>query len=89
MSETPQKYLKHHISSYYSLTDWLLGATIGNQGHLVMDLQRVNASLYQQRIKHLKICLKHQIPYYYPLNDWLLGATVGNHGHSVIYLQWS
>ena len=39
MSKTPQKCLKHQIPYYHSLTDWLLGATIGNHEHSVMDCQ--------------------------------------------------
>ena len=31
-------WLKNEILYYYSLTDWLLGATIGNHGHSVIDI---------------------------------------------------
>ena len=30
---------ERQIPDYHPFTDWLLGATIGNHGHSVMDLQ--------------------------------------------------
>ena len=39
MTKLPQKKHETSILYFYLLTDWLLGATIGNYGHSVMDLQ--------------------------------------------------
>ena len=36
------------ISFYLPSTDWLLGATIGNHGHSVTDLQWLLAPLHQK-----------------------------------------
>ena len=40
MNKTPQNVSEHQIPYYHSLADWFLGATIGNHGHSVIDLQR-------------------------------------------------
>ena len=48
MSKTGEICLKPQIFHYYPLTDWLLGATIGNYGYLVMDFQWLQTLLHQQ-----------------------------------------
>ena len=68
---------KVKVTYYHPLNLWLLGATSGNQGQIVMCLQCSET---------IKICLKLQIPYYHPLNLWLLGATNGNQGQTVMHL---
>ena len=88
MNKTPQNMSEPSISLLLPTKNWLLEATIGNHEHSVMDLQWSSAPLYQQWVKHLKICLIHEIPYYHPLNNRLLWVTVGNHRHSVMDLLW-
>ena len=59
---------------YKPLTDLLLGATIRSQGHSMMDLLWLQASLHQQWVNRWK--------YYHPLTDWLLEqqmVTMGCH----------
>ena len=60
---------------YQDMKNFTLVARMQNS----MNLQCSEIVLYQQWVKHFKICLKHQIPYYYSLTDWLLAATICNH----------
>ena len=85
--------LKHQITYYHPLTDWLLGSTIGNYGHSVMDHQwwlvplSVISSPPQEGIKQVKIWLKLNFPIVTTI--WLVTRPlVGNHVHSLVDLQW-
>ena len=48
LSETPQNMAESLNSYYHPLTYWLPGATIGNQGSSMMNLQCSEAIPHQQ-----------------------------------------
>ena len=66
ISKTHHNMVESSNSLLSKLTYWLLGATIGNQGWPMMNLQCCETFPLQQWVKHIKIWLNHQISYF----DW-------------------